>query len=200
MLYWNGHNLFVHQLLGLYLWLTHSVGLSHVTSDVIRTIVVRRRHRLTLLRNTWRDWYLNTGVPLDYISVCITVSPPLPPSPPSLHPSPTSLPPLPTSLLPSLPPSPPLPPSLPPSPPSLPQPPSLPSPPSPPLPPPSSPSPNLPPSPPLPPSLPPLPPSTPSLLHRSLLPLPPPLVTQHIHCPFQPKQSPSYRNVDSPVP
>ena len=61
ILYWNGHNLFVHQLLGLYL----RVGGMAVqfTSDVIRTIVVRRRHRLcyyvrrrrhrlALLRNT----------------------------------------------------------------------------------------------------------------------------------------------------
>ena len=39
-LYWNGHNFFVHQLLRLYLCVR---WLSHVTSDVIRTIVVRRR-------------------------------------------------------------------------------------------------------------------------------------------------------------
>ena len=50
--YWNGHNLFVHQLLGLYLCVRVGGWLSHVTSDVIRTIVVRRRHRLALLRNT----------------------------------------------------------------------------------------------------------------------------------------------------
>ena len=81
-----------------------AVRLSHVTSDVIRTIVLRR-HRLALLRNTWRVWYLNTLVPLDYIRVCITVTPPLPPS----LPSPPSLPPLPPSFIypsfPSLPPS-----------------------------------------------------------------------------------------------
>ena len=85
------------------------------------------------------------------------------------------------------------------------QPPSLPSPPLPPLPPslpplppshpPITPSPNLPPSPPLPSSLPPLPPSPPSLLHFPLLPLPTSLVTQQIYCPFQPKQSPSYKPI-----
>ena len=102
-------------------------------------------------------------VPLDYIRVCITVTPPLPPS------------------LPSLPHSPPLPPSLPP-PTSLHPLPSLPSPSSLPLP-------NLPPSPPLPPFL---PPSRPSIfIFPSFPSLPPPLVTQQIHCPFQPKQSPS---------
>ena len=53
-------------------------------------------------------------VPLDYIRVCIAVTPP---SPPSLPPSPPSLPPLPPFLPPSLPPLPSLPPSLPPSPP-----------------------------------------------------------------------------------
>ena len=48
--YWNGHNLFVHQHLGLYLRVR---GMAvQFTSDVIRTIVVRRRHRLALLRNT----------------------------------------------------------------------------------------------------------------------------------------------------
>ena len=55
--YWNGHNLFVHQLLGGYLRVTPGV---HFTSDVIRTIVVRRRHQLALLRNTWRDCSSNT--------------------------------------------------------------------------------------------------------------------------------------------
>ena len=51
------------------------------------------RHRLTLLRNTWRDWYLNTLVPLYYIRVCIAVTPPsLLPLPPSLPPSLPSLP------------------------------------------------------------------------------------------------------------
>ena len=39
-LYWNGHNLFVYQLIRLYLCVR---WLSHVTSDVIRTNVVRRR-------------------------------------------------------------------------------------------------------------------------------------------------------------
>ena len=49
ILYWNGHNLFVHQLLGLYLCIR--VSAVQFTSDVIRTIV-RRRRRLALLRNT----------------------------------------------------------------------------------------------------------------------------------------------------
>ena len=40
MLYGNRHNLCVHQLLRLYLRGTQGI---HVTSDVIRTIVVRRR-------------------------------------------------------------------------------------------------------------------------------------------------------------
>ena len=48
ILYWNGHNLFVHQLLGVYLCVRVAV---QFTSDVIRTIV-RRRHRLAFLRNT----------------------------------------------------------------------------------------------------------------------------------------------------
>ena len=69
-----------------------------------------------------RDRYLNTVVPLDYIRVCITVTPPLSHSPPSLPshppfpPSPSSIP-LPPSL--SQPPSIPSPSSLPPLPPSL---------------------------------------------------------------------------------
>ena len=49
ILYWNGHNLFAHQLLGLYLCVR--VSAVQFTSDVIRTIV-RRRHRFALLRNT----------------------------------------------------------------------------------------------------------------------------------------------------
>ena len=48
ILYWNGHNLFVHQLLGVYLCVRVAV---QFTSDVIRT-TVRRRYRLALLRNT----------------------------------------------------------------------------------------------------------------------------------------------------
>ena len=40
-LYWNGHNLFVHQLLGLYVCVR--VSAFQFTSEVIRTIV-RRRH------------------------------------------------------------------------------------------------------------------------------------------------------------
>ena len=36
----------------------------HFTSGVIRTIVVRRRHRLALLRNTRRDCSSNTVIPL----------------------------------------------------------------------------------------------------------------------------------------
>ena len=118
-------------------------------------------------------------------------SPPLPPSPPSFPPSlPHSLPPQPPPPLPSsLHPLPFLHPSLPPSlPPCLP------------------PSPNLPPSPPLPPSLP-SPSSLPSLPHlppSSFPPSPPslppsPLVTQQIHCPFQPKQSPSFHHHDATV-
>ena len=145
-------------------------------------------------------------------------SPPLPspPLPPSLPPLP-SLPPSPPlpSLPPSLPTSPPslphslpsfLPPSLPPLPPSLPPLPSLtpfslpPSPPS------------LPPPPALPPSFPPppsLPPSSETRENKETLycnfvqprmliyPTIPslPLVTQQIHCPLEPKQSPSYLSI-----
>ena len=36
----------------------------HFTSDVLRTIVVWRRHRLALLRNTCRDCSSNTVLPL----------------------------------------------------------------------------------------------------------------------------------------
>ena len=62
LLYWNGHNLFEHQLIGLYLRVR---GMAvQFTSDVIRTIVVRHRHRLALLRNTWRDCSSNTVLPL----------------------------------------------------------------------------------------------------------------------------------------
>ena len=51
ILYWNGQNLCVHQLLAVYLGGSHSrtvstdnyVPLLCVTSDVIRSIVVRRR-------------------------------------------------------------------------------------------------------------------------------------------------------------
>ena len=71
LLYWNGHNLFVHQL-----WEFICEGLCpgvHVTSDVItyHCSACRRRgtieRRLTLLRNNWRDCYLNIVVPLEYV-------------------------------------------------------------------------------------------------------------------------------------
>ena len=112
--------------------------LRHVTSDVIRTIVVRRRPNRML--NYVITQYVKSLL-YKYCGairiICRTVIPPLPPSPPS-------------SLSPSFPLSLSLPPSFP----------------SPPLP--SLPFPSLPPS--------------------------LPLVTQRIHCPFQPKQNPSIIN------
>ena len=145
---WNGSNnillewtkLVCTPALGVYLWgihsLTHSWCQRHVERNYVPLFGVqtacRRRgkieRRLTLLRNTWRDCYLNTVVPLDCYWTYLyynmynshpSLPPSLPPShPPSIPPSlppPTSLPslpPLPSP--PSLPllPSPPLPPSL----------------------------------------------------------------------------------------
>ena len=77
LLYWNGHNLFVHQLLWVYLWFTHSLTHSLIHSECPRHVerinyvplfgVDPIECRLTLFRNTWRECYLNTVVPLEYV-------------------------------------------------------------------------------------------------------------------------------------